>query len=421
MKTKPQKFRLRTLLIGVGLFVVGLVAALALVLLNAVVTIPKPSGPHAVGFRSTTLTDPSRTMTIRGQTSPRVVTLDTWYPATSVVGLTAEPYQDKLLAQLLAKYQNIPDVAASEPSYSFIAAPMLPGAHPVIVFNHGYSSYTKQNFSNMQELASQGYLVISVGHPTESLVAKDAQGNAIEFNPDSREYVAYKQAQSNPKAFATALGAGMAKQRSAHDAASHQLASQELSTLQPYVDLQALLNEWVLDTRLVISNLSSLPEADATRVTLMGHSFGGVTSLEIAKDPPPGVIGVINLDGPWVRYGADERPLQLPLLAFLSTENKLEGQDLGMHGTFDVVLKAGTQPAHVIEIAGTAHNNFTDLSYVQLLKYISPILGSVDVKDITRWQNEATLEFLHRLEKGNMPPPLLPADARINQRYFAAK
>jgi dienelactone hydrolase len=421
MKLFITSSRRRTVLIGLAAVSALLVAALAYVLANAVIEIPKPSGPHPVGFRSTTLAILSRHMTVRGHAQPRVIMLDTWYPATTTAGLTTEPYQDKALAQLLAKYQNIPDMGGSTNSYAFVGAPVLPGRHPVVIFNHGYSSFTKQNFSNMQELASHGYLVISIGHPGDSLVSKDAQGNMIEFNVETSQYADYKKAQENPKAMAGALSAILAQQRDAGSLAAHRRSSQALAKEQPFAGLQPMLAEWVLDTRAVIDSLDMMPEADTARVTLMGHSFGGLTALEIAKDPLSGVNGVINLDGPWVLYADDSRPLRVPLLALLSTDNMLEGKDIGMHGTFDAALAVGTQPAHVIEIAGAAHNNFSDLNYVQLLKHITPVLGSVDGRDLARWQNEATLTFLRRLEQGGLQQPLLQPDARINQRYFGAR
>lgn len=421
MKLFTQPSRRRTVLIGFAAVAAFLTAALALVLSNAMIEIPKPSGPHAVGFRSATLAIPSRSMTVQGRPQPRVVTLDTWYPAVTTAGFPAEPYQEKALAQLLAKYQNIPDMGGSASSHAFAGAPALPGRHPVVIFNHGYSSFTKQNFSNMQELASHGYLVISIGHPGDSLVSKDAQGGLITFNAGTSQYADYKKMQENPKAMAARLSDILAQQRAAGSLAEHQRNSQALAGVPPFAGLQPMLSEWVLDTRAVIDSLSALPEADPTRVTLMGHSFGGVTSLEIAKDPPPGVNGVINLDGPWVLYGDDARPLRVPMLALLSTDNRLEGKDIGMHGTFDTVLAAGDQPAHVIEITGAAHNNFTDLNYVQLLKYITPILGSVDARELARWQDDATLTFLQRLDTGDLRQPLLVPDARVNQRYFGPR
>ena len=401
---------------GVIGFLLLLVASIAVVLTNAMIEIPPPTGPAAVGFRTTTLVDPSRVMVVHGRRTARVVTLDIWYPAANTQGRLPEPYQDAALAALLAKYQGIPDVAGSAPSYAFNGAPLQPGKYPVVVFNHGYGSFTKQNFANFQELASHGYLVVSLGHPQESLMARDRRGGVIEFNPSATEYVDFLKSQQHAALTAVALTAALTQQRAARTRAEHHSASLALARQQPFVGLRHLLSNWVLDTRLVIAALAHVPGADPTRVTLMGHSAGGVVALEIAKSPPSGVRGVINLDGPWVSYDDGARELQLPLLAFLSTHNLLEGHDVGMHGTFDAALNAGSQPAYVIEIAGTAHNNFTDLGFVRLLKYISSVLGPADGMAVYRWQNAATLTFLHGLETGALPAQLLAADPALHQR-----
>ncbi len=406
----------RPWLYGLGACLLLLIALVVVVLANAMIEIPPPTGPFAVGFRSTTLRDPTRLMNVHGQDTARVMTLDIWYPASSAGGKQAEPYQDAALAALLSKYQRIPDVAASSPSHAYTGAPLRSGRHAVIVFNHGYGSFTKQNFANFQELASHGYLVISLGHPQESLMARDERGAVIEFNASAPEYVAYLKSQQGPASTSAHLEAALTQQRTATTAAAHRAASLALSRQQPFVGLHRLMQDWVLDTRLVIAALASIPGADPTRVTLMGHSLGGVVSLEIAKAPPSGVLGVINLDGPWVSYVDDRRQLQVPLLAFLSTHNLLEGHDLGMHGTFDTALNAAARRAYVIEIAGAAHNNFTDLGFVRLMKYVSPVLGPADGLAVYRWQNAATLAFLQGLESGVLPDELLAPAASLQQR-----
>ncbi len=411
---KPAKRRLW--LYGVGACLLLLVAVIVVVLANAVIEIPPPSGPLAVGFRTTMLRDPTRLLSVHGQNTARVVTLDIWYPASSTDGKQPEPYQDAALAALLSKYQGIPDIAGSSPSHAYRGAPLQPGKHPVVLFNHGYGSFTKQNFANLQELASHGYLVISLGHPQESLLSRDERGAVLEFNADAPEYIAYLNSQQGPASTAALLEAALTQQRTATTAAAHRAASLALSQQQPFVGLRRLLQDWVLDTRLVIAALARIPGADPTRVALMGHSLGGVVSLEVAKAPPPGVLGVVNLDGPWVSYADGQRQLQVPLLAFLSTHNLLEGHDVGMHGTFDAELNVGSQPAYLIEIAGAAHNNFTDLGFVRIMKYISPVLGPADGLAVYRWQNAATLTFLRGLESGALPDQLLASSAALQQR-----
>ena len=52
-------------------------------------------------------------------------------------------------------YKNVP-IASSEDNY------------PVIIFNHGYSGHTMQSTILCSDLASSGYIVVSVGHPYEA-------------------------------------------------------------------------------------------------------------------------------------------------------------------------------------------------------------------------------------------------------------
>jgi dienelactone hydrolase len=406
------------ILLIISAILVLIIVLVVVVLANATVAIPKPTGSNAVGFRSITLTDQSRNVTIRGRSIPRVLTLDVWYPTLSTTGLKAEPYTEKALAKALAQFQKIPDIGGEKPSYAFQNAIIKAGLHKVIVFNHGYGSFSKQNFSNAQELASHGYLVMSIGHPGESLSAKNQDGTLLEFDDTSLSYQSIMAEQKNPKTLATALGTALDKQRKATNLTEFNQASYELTLVSPYNALESQLRDWVLDTRFVIEHLNSVEGADAKNVVLMGHSFGGTTTLELAKQNIPGVVAAINLDGAWLSYQADSSALNVPLLALLSTQNQLQGQDLGLHGTFDQMLQTNSSAAYLIEIAGTAHMNFTDLNFVPILRYLTPILGNVNTKRMANWQNNAILEFLKNLEQNKLGQALLPEDAQVMQRFF---
>jgi dienelactone hydrolase len=405
-------------LLVIGIVLVILIGLVVVVLSNAMLEIPKPTGSNPVGFRSTTLTDNTRTVTIKGQSMARVLTLDIWYPALSTTGFKAEPYTEKALAKALSQFQKIPEIGGEKPSYSYRDAPIKPGLHKVIVFNHGFGSFTKQNFSNAQELASYGYMIIAIAHPGESLIAKDEQGKPIEFEANLEYQKIMNQQTSNPKAFAQALAAVLTDQRNAANLEMYNQKSQALTKVSPYNQLENQLKNWILDTRFLIEHLETLMGADPKHVVLMGHSFGGITSLELAKQSIPGIVGAINLDGAWLQYEASLSNLRVPLLALLSTQNRLQGQDLGLHATFDMALQSHSNNAYVIEIAGTAHMNFTDLNFIPILRYLTPILGSVDAKRMAQWQNTTILEFLKHLEDGQFGQPLLPEDSLIRQCYF---
>ena len=139
----------------------ALAGAVAVVLSRAVIDIPKPGGPHPVGYRNRTLAVPGRSMTVRGTTSPRVLMLDIWYPASSVAGFAPEPYEDKHLARQLSKVQGIPEIGDSAPSYTDAGAPALAGRSPAVNLNPGNTSYPPQNSSTTHALASSLHCVTS--------------------------------------------------------------------------------------------------------------------------------------------------------------------------------------------------------------------------------------------------------------------
>ncbi|WP_293912299.1 hypothetical protein [Deinococcus sp.] len=409
------------MLIWVAAALVALGLGVVYLLSTATIAIPKPSGPHAVGFASTTISDRTRT-----------VTLDIWYPASSTEGCRAAPYNEAALRVALAKYQGIPaNLNRETPSFAFQDAPVLGGRHPVVIFNHGYGSFSKQNASTTQELASYGYMVLSLAHPGDSLIAQDAQGQIAEFDGQDEVYQQLRVSQKAP-AFAAGLATHLAAQRRAGTPEAHLAATQALTRGLPYSLLGPLRQRWFYDTRLVITRLaqtrlsqdesdSILSAADTSRVSVMGHSFGGVTALDIARDPLPGVQRVIDLDGPWLEAlggeGGSSSELKVPVLALLSTQNIQQRQDLGLHGTFDAPLRQGRHGNHAIEIAGTAHMNFTDLNFIPILRRFSPLLGRVDNRRMARLMNRAILEFLSR-GPASAAAPLLPAEHDVRQQFF---
>ena len=413
MNTTRKPSSARTILIGSGLTIAVLAAAIAHLLAGAVIPIPKPSGPHPVGFTTTTITDTTR--------NARVITLDVWYPAQSTDGFKAAPYNEAALAKMLERYQGIPASLNPEtPSFAFQDAPKLPGTHPIVIFNHGHASFSKQNASNFQELASHGQIVISLAHPGESLIACDAQGKILEFDGQDPTYQQLLAAQKDAN-FASNLAVRLEAQRNAKNTVEHAKASRALTQTPPYKALEAQKQRWLEDTRFAIQTLQNarhpvLRNANTRDITVMGHSFGGIVALEIAKDPPAGVRRVINLDGSWL----DARAPRVAVLALLSTQNKIGGHDLGLYGTFDQTAP-GSNGMHVIEVAGTAHFNFTDLNYTPILKRFTPILGDVNNTRMAALQNQAILEFIKRDPASpSFSQPLLNTSNDIKQRFIPA-
>lgn len=422
---KFQLFKRRNVLLSILLIVLGLLVVGFALAPKPVLVIPKPGGEHEVGFSSITVTDVSRTMRVNGQEVARVLTLDIWYPTGTTDGFSATPYTEQALNVALSKHQGIPLWLNKEvSSYSFLDAPPLQGKHPVVIFNHGFASFSKQNFSNFQELASHGYVVISIAHPGESLISRNAKGKTLELDTQLPSYQAAIAVQKDMKTIAPLLASIYAKQRSATTREDYQQASLALTQTPYFAPMKTQVQNWVEDTEFVILQLNQaraeiLNVADTQHITVMGHSLGGAVALELAKHPPTGVTGIINLDGPHLQYETeDTRSFQVPILSFLSTDFTMEKQDIGLHGTLQQLFRERSSGAYILEIAGTAHNNFTDLNFTPVLKYFTPLLSKVDNAKMAGYVNQAILEFIKRTETGELGQPLLPETEDVRQVFI---
>jgi predicted dienelactone hydrolase len=146
-------------------------------------TLPAPTGPHRVGTVSLHLIDRSRPDLIAGPGRHREMMAGVWYPALRDAGrhpvvpwLPAAP-----MRAIVASGGFDADVAAAPRTAGHEGAPVLPAARrrPVVVFSHGAGGHRSEVTIVVQELASHGYVVVTVDHPYDSFG---------EF-PDGRLYV----------------------------------------------------------------------------------------------------------------------------------------------------------------------------------------------------------------------------------------
>jgi len=401
----------------------GLITTLTACLPSLEIPIPAPTGAFPVGVTQQTLAAPTPSDTAR------VLTLDIWYPARDTDGYPRAPYTENALNDALSRQFRMPRFMFSEvPSHAHREAPAVPGPHAVVIFNHGYAAFSAQNVSTFQELASHGYLVVSLAHPGDSLLSRDAEGKAIPFDAESDTHRELDALQKDLTAYAKRLAPKLEGQRQAQTPQDYARASAELGQDLQFVALRPQIARWVEDTRTVVAALRGdrpgiLREADGGNLTVMGHSLGGLVAMRLACEPVDGLRGIINLDAPWLQDDpeASVRP-RVPSLNLLSTHYVLAKQDLASRGTLHGLYRESAAGAHVLEVKGSAHYNFTDLNFVPALK-MTPMLGPVDNRRMAQLQNEAIREFLRRTARGEgaLYAPLLPAQAELEQHVFPGR
>ena len=207
---------------------------------------PVPTGPGRVGTVAMRLVDTTRNDPFVASGAKRELMVRFWYPVLSDACTPADYASPKVWTYLAHMSGFLPAVKTN----SCADAPVAPGVHPVIVFSHGLTGMLTDATFLFEELASRGYVVVSIAHTHES--------TAVEF-PDGR-------------LITSAFGSYLAPQTLRADA-----DSLPLIRATRLADVKFVLNElWRVDTTLGGPFHNHL---DLARIGVMGHSLGGEVAL----------------------------------------------------------------------------------------------------------------------------------------------
>ena len=140
--------------------------------------IPAPSGKYSVGMVGLHLVDNSRTDPYVSGTRELMVSL--WYPATSTSGHYQAPWMPSISgAHFLATRGLSPQLVTLPTTAGHVLAPVNTalGKLPVLLYSTGLHSDRAMGTALVQDLASRGYLVVTVDHTHDA--------NEVQF-PNSR-------------------------------------------------------------------------------------------------------------------------------------------------------------------------------------------------------------------------------------------
>jgi pimeloyl-ACP methyl ester carboxylesterase len=330
--------------------------------------LPAPTGSSAIGTTTWRLTDSARRETLAPSGDPRSVEVLAWYPASAAGRGTPAPYLREGLAEIrtFATMFRAPagvwDGLESVRTHAALdAAPATsPRKFPVLLFSHGYTGIPSAYTALLEDLASHGYLVLSIVHPYEATAATLADGRVVSLLDTTGAPVAGVRevfAEWGPEDDTTA-----AVTRSGN-------AEEKLRLLRGYLaglnKTHVALRRWVDDTRLVLDRMSSLPpqsaggkladRLDMTRVGVFGHSMGGVAAAQFCVDDRRCRAG-LNLDG-IPQYGTMiDKPTGRPFLMVYSARP-------GRLGASDEIYRRGARPYYRVDVRDTRHLDFSDMAF----------------------------------------------------------
>lgn len=336
--------------------------------------LPVPSGRYTVGrtqmdFKFKASDD-----------SERELTAIFFYPADSSEGKPTAEYAFPEFPQLWDNYMAASGVKIGYRfnfeiqtwCYEDVALSNQEERYPVVFYNHGGTTYPEQNTAVCQELASEGYIVVSVAHPgSGAFRMKD--GRVVDFTEGFLDTLNSFNTQPAMIQYAAELMGGIKLERErALELSRLVLSPPESLRMGQYAELQSEDLSYVADC-LYQMDSGEIESMFKGRLRLdlglgsFGHSFGGATSAIVARkddrfvcaiDYDGGMMGSLGYDmkkpflmiGSTVSYNLDGVPMEenseISLFALLSdvvhfdfgdfaftaNENALE---MGMRGPRD--------------------------------------------------------------------------------------
>ncbi len=304
-------------------------------------------------------------------------------------GSRAEEHESDGSSREVPAYFFYPDAAAGE-------------HFPLVVFSHGAFGYYQSNMSTYMELASNGYVVVSLEHPYHSLFTHDTNGKLIIADPGFlREVMLVQDSTDVPEEDIAKLSGKWLKLR-ADD------MNFAVDTILAAAEDGGAASGLTDGGSEVLGRALSM--IDPSRIGLMGHSLGGAASVSLGRTRSD-VGAVIDIDGTMlgeiegVENGQDilnEEPYGVPLLTF---DNERHHEDRMTCLAEQIPYANNEVLSHAVHgyetcIRNTGHMNYTDLPL------FSPFLakrlgtGSVDPEACVRKMNEITLSFFNAWLKG---------------------
>jgi len=262
------------------------------------------------------------------------------------------------------------------------------GTYPLLVFSHGAYGIKTSNSSTYTELASHGYIVVSIDHPYHSFYTRSEDGTVVMVNSDFSQEVTNK----NKGVYSN---------------------EEKYNLIQKWMKLRTDDMNFVIDTILKKSKNDNDPlyrQIDTEKIGVFGHSMGGAASVWLGRERND-ISAVVNIDATFFSelvykkeiddFVASSKDFTTPLLNIYSDDvwRQLESNSIYIANN---LKNEHFKEAHTVHIQGAKHLSLTDLPF------FSPILANIiqggkadiDQSYCIETENELILKFFDFELKG---------------------
>ncbi len=375
-------------------FAGGLLATLALATSAAVgylfpiPQLPALTGPFRVGTAVLHLVDPSRAELYSPEPGGlRELMVQVWYPAGREPGQAPGPWMAEagIAGPAIARRLDLPVFLFNHLQLARTNA--IPeakiatggGNYPVLLFSHGWGGLRTQNVTQVEELASHGYVVAAVDHTYGAVVTVFPDGRVALWNPSILPFGA------PPDEF---------------DRAANQL-----------------VETWAGDLSFMLDQLDALSPGEAPgglsgrldmdRVGVLGHSTGGGATVVFCDQDPRCRAGLAMdawlepVPRPVIEAGLGQPFLFMRSAAWEQPSQNPENDELQAE-----VLARLDGAGYRMAIEGTGHFDFSALPLFSPLAPALGLKGPIDGYRVNQIINAYTLAFFNQHLR-DQPDPLL--------------
>ena len=361
---------------------------------------PMPTGKYAVGTKTFTIYNTRKEALDTKGDSMRHIPARIYYPTSknTTEGLTKAKSLSRSEAMGIKKIFMIPlnydkmEAAGENDSECYVDAPFIKDKKfPLIVFNHGYFSYIEGNSFLLIELASQGYVVLTVGHPYE--------GTGTDY--DDGTYTIADKSLANKMYHPYWRGILAAYKLTKYKGTLQEQAEFFEEFQNKYCKfIGNRVDEWITDTNFAVEHAKKefAQILDLTNgIGIAGHSQGGAVAYKVCLTDPEYTCG-INIDG---GLFGDTQGLTMnkPFMQLSCEDNE------------NIVTKGyinHTKPAYKVLFRDMKHMGFADIKYA-----LKPGMtaGKLDADLAHKYTCRSFLEFFDcYLRKIKDKPDLVSGD-----------
>ena len=374
----------------------------------AKISLPIPLGEYAVGTMTFTVCKDREETMYCDPGGVRNVPARVYYPAEkkSCAGLPKARYMSQAMVTAIRNtfflplsYQKMEKDGRNR-SECYPGAPFISGKRfPLVFFNHGYISFREGNSFLCTDLASRGYVVISVGHPYEAMLTEYDDGTASAAAPKitSRMY--------SPRG----KGLSALNKLTKAEGTNEQLAAQFDAMQREYCPfMMGRIPEWEKDTlaalRYAKENLADIIDFECG-IGVTGHSFGGATAFALCEDRDEFTCG-INIDGGL--WGDHEGKIMRKPFLQLNCEKDKNACARG--------FIRHTAPAFHAVVKNMKHMGFSDMKHMINMK---SQMGSLDPDTAHETVCNIHAEFFDAFLKGIKDSPDLKSNNVMTFKEYA--